>query len=497
MSSYIHTPKTINISDIEKKDYNLSSSQYKGLIMPNDNYMFVKDFLSRKLNRSDLGIEVGSLSYIDKSPYYFIRTKALQEYSYIPNITNETALPILPSEFVQMNLKEGDLIISKDSNIGEIVILDKDYPNHMLSGAIYKLPVKDKWRYYLLAFIKHDIFREQLDFMVPRGATIRHAKTMFLDCKIPLPKNNTSNVVKYISILVEAIINKEKLIQTIHKEILQIIDKELKDSYNPDSFTYQLPKYKNIRDIERLDTGIYSELFQRYIHIIHNYKYGYSKDIYSLGFSLSRGQNLQESNIGKSVYANQYYNSFYTLALPTHFSEYGTITKIAYLGNRNTLKTLNKGELVFGAEGTFRSFLVCDDIERFITNIHGITLKNDNIELSIFVKLFLDYLADRGIIDCVKVGGHGGSFAQKYWSIIPFPKFRTCIMKEITTKYHSQRIYCAKDLLLDEFTEYDHSYNAMVGIYELDKSAKYLRRLLNRAIDDIINDRDVQITFEI
>jgi len=97
----------------------------------------------------------------------------------------------------------------------------------------------------------------------------------------------------------------------------------------------------------------------------------------------------------------------------------------------------------------------------------------------------------------VKVGGHGGSFAQKYWSIIPFPKFRTCIMKEITTKYHSQRIYCAKDLLLDEFAEYDHSYNAMVGIYELDKSAKYLRRLLNRAIDDIVNDRDVQITFEI
>ena len=181
MSSYIHTPKTISINDIEEKNYNLSSSQYKELIMPNNNYKRVKEFLSRKLNRSDLGIEVGSLSYIDKSPYYFIRTKALQEYSYLPIFTNETALPILPSEFVQMNLKEGDLLISKDSNIGEIVILDKDYPNYMLSGAIYKLPVKDEWRYYLLAFIKHDIFREQLDFMVPKGATIRHAKTMFLD----------------------------------------------------------------------------------------------------------------------------------------------------------------------------------------------------------------------------------------------------------------------------------------------------------------------------
>ena len=77
MSSYIHTPKTININDIEKKDYNLSSSQYKGLVMPNNNYKLVKEFLSHKLNRKDLGIEVGSLSYIDKSPYFFIRTKAL------------------------------------------------------------------------------------------------------------------------------------------------------------------------------------------------------------------------------------------------------------------------------------------------------------------------------------------------------------------------------------------------------------------------------------
>ena len=101
---------------------------------------------------------------------------------YLPNLTDETALPIMPSEFVQMNLKEGDLLISKDSNIGEIVILDKNYPNHMLSGAIYRLPVKNEWRYYLLAFIKHKIFREQLDYMVPKGATIRHAKTLFLDC---------------------------------------------------------------------------------------------------------------------------------------------------------------------------------------------------------------------------------------------------------------------------------------------------------------------------
>lgn len=116
-----------------------------------------------------------------------------------------------------MNLKEGDIIISKDSNIGEIVILDKDYPNYMLSGALYKLPVA-KYKYYLLAFIKHPIFREQLDFMVPKGATIRHAKTLFLDCKIPLPNTHVDETIRFIELLTQAIINKERLIRERHEK---------------------------------------------------------------------------------------------------------------------------------------------------------------------------------------------------------------------------------------------------------------------------------------
>ena len=158
MDKYIRTPDSVSWQDLVDKGYSLSSSQYVKFVMGNTNYKYVKDFLSRPLERADLGTEVGRLSYIDKSPCYFVRAKALQEFSYILDLNIETYLPILPSEFVQMNLKKGDLLISKDSNIGEIVILENDYPQSMLSGAIYRLPVKDDWRYYLLAFIKHNVF---------------------------------------------------------------------------------------------------------------------------------------------------------------------------------------------------------------------------------------------------------------------------------------------------------------------------------------------------
>ena len=128
-----------------------------------------------------------------------------------------------------MNLKKGDLIISKDSNIGEIIILDKDYPNHMLQSALYRLPVKEATKYYLLAFIKHRIFREQLDFIVPSGATIRHAKTMFLDCKIPIPNTNKENLAKRIF----KVENSEDILKIITniKDNIEVFVKKIDSSF--------------------------------------------------------------------------------------------------------------------------------------------------------------------------------------------------------------------------------------------------------------------------
>lgn len=494
MNRYVHTPDTVSYNEVVNSQYKLSSSLFLKLVIPNANSKKLADFLSRKLERSDLGVEVGSLSYIDKSPKYFLRTKALQDYSYIPELTSETMLPILPKDFVNMNLKRGDIIISKDSNIGEVVILDKDYPNCMLSGALYKLPLKEDWKYYLLAFIKHDIFREQLNVIVPKGATIRHAKTLFLDCLIPLP--NTENVVKYISLLTEAVVNKQILIKQRHAEILHLIDQELRNNQKENTFEYKYPNLNDLKTVGRLDTGLYSPVFKKNITLIKSYYHGYANNIYELGYKLSRGQNLQESNIGKSIYSEKHYSNFYTLALPTHFSEYGTITKTLYLGNPNKLKTLEQGEIIFGAEATFRGFVVCDKKDKCITNIHGITISNNgNLEQSIFVKTFLDYLVKCGVIDAVKVGGHGGSFAQKYWDIIPFPNFPDSKQQEIAKLYHNPQEYKSGDCTLDDFLTFDDKYNATAGIYELDKTAKYLQQILNQAIDDIVNNREVKIQF--
>ncbi len=499
-NSYIKTPTAISFSHIVEKDFTLSSSQYMDLVMPNQNFLYVRDFLVRPLQRKDLGVEVGSLNYIGKSTHYFLRTKALQQHTFSPEITSETALPIMPNCFVKMNLKKGDLIISKDSNIGEIVILDKDYPNYMLSGALYKLPVSEK-KYYLLAFIKHNVFREQLDFMVPKGATIRHAKTLFLDCKIPMPNHNSDNTIKFVEMLTQAIINKEQLIKNRHENILNLIEQELLSNQKSYKFKFELPNINEIENIGRLDTNLYREHFKKIVFQIENYTNGF-QTIQELGFSLSRGQNLQVSNIGDSVYSKKKYNKFYTLMLPKFLSKYGTVDKIEYLGNPNSLKTLQKGDLIFGAEGfeKGRSIVIIEEQDRVITNSHGITIQQEehNVNKAIFVKCCLDYLRSKGLIDLYAVGGNGGSLAQKYWDIIPFPKFDKTKQDEIALLYHNpESIYQTDTYTLDNFLEQDNAFNETAGICELDKTAKQLKEILNKAIDDIANDREVNINFNL
>lgn len=95
------------------------------------------------------------------------------------------------------------------------------------------------------------------------------------------------------------------------------------------------------------------------------------------------------------------------------------------MGNSKPLKTLKKGDLIFGAEGfeKGRSIVVIQEETNTITNIHGITIQQEshNLVKAIFVKCFLDYLRRKGLIDLFAVGGNGGSLAQKYWPYILSP----------------------------------------------------------------------------
>ncbi len=495
---YIQIPKTITYKDLLEKR-SLSASSYRSLSLKNENVRKIRELLSEKPQK---GEEVGSFSYISKSKFYFVRNKALQTPYFLPVLNYaECAVPILPMVFKHFGLRKGDILISKDANIGETAYLNEDLPSFMICGGIVRLRFPPNIKYYVFAFMKSELFKNQIDLMVlSRGATIRHAKSLWLDVLIPFPnQQNKDEIVEFVNLLTRAVIRKEAEISVKDDRIKNLIEEELRNNQNSRKYRYSYPTINEIRNINRLDTSLFCKDFKEKDFKISNYSHGYNT-ISQLNFEISRGQNLQVSCIGRSIYKGNRNHYYYSLFLPIHITRYGTVKKIVYLGNPSKLKKLKKGDIIFGAEGfeKGRSILITDNVERTVTNIHGITLhhRNSSFILSVFVRCFLNYLRDEKIIDYLAVGGQGGSLAQRYWKTLRFPRFPEEKQKEIAKYYYAPATYDFNKLKLNKFEQEDVRVTELSGILQLDKQIKAIKEELDALIQKVILDDEVAVSFD-
>lgn len=493
---YIKVPSSINISDLLEKNYSLSARQYKRYTIENNNSVKLKDLLDRELIKSDLGIEVGSENYINKSEFYFVKTKALQSDSYLLDINNESFQCIKPQSFINMNLKEGDLIISKDSNVGEIAILDKDYPCAMLCGAIYKLPIS-KHKLYILAFIKSKMFREQLDYIIPKGSTIKHGKKLFLEALITFPSN--TEIIDYVEKMMNSIIEKEMEIKKKHIEIMKIISHEINCNQDKDNFIYRYPTINEIMDKKRMDAQHYSKSFKEMNYLIEHYRYG-SFLLKDKDYKIKRGQNLQISNIGLSIYKDEVFNDSYKLILSQNLNRYGLINKYLYLGNKNKLAVLNEGEIVLSARGHVgRSFVVLDKIANNITNIDSLVLYgNKDKQFSIYIHLIMDYFRENGYLKKYAINGSGAESLTKYQlERIKFPMLRKNIYEKVTKLYYNpESLNVFDDVGNSNFDVLDKKFNRVAGIFDLDQIKKAMALNLDTVLKGVINDKKIETSFK-
>ncbi len=502
---YLIVPEEVSSTDVISRGYTLSAKSHKKIDLRNKNFKKLSELIT---NAPIAGKEVGSLAYVKSSEYRFLRTKAIQSTLYSLDLdTNGTFECIKPRDFeknvgkeTQRCLYKHDLLFVTGGNVGEVALAQSDFGNTIYSSHILKLPITEQ-KLYLFSLLKHPFCKEQANFS-PEGA-IKGLDTFdvayLLNIKIPFPNHNEHEVIRYIEELTRAVINKEIEIKRKHSLIHEKINSELANNQKPDQFKYEFPSLDDVRAVNRLDTNLFRPYFKQHEFLIKNYTKGV-QSIRDLNFDISRGQNLQISSIGKSIYSDKHYPNFYTLMLPKFLSRYGTVDDIEYLGNKNELKTLKKGDLIFGAEGfeKGRSIVITDESSKTITNIHGITLhhRQSNMLLSIFVKCFLDYLRNTGLVDLYGVGGNGGSLAMKYWDIIPFPNFPQDKQSEIARLYHNpDAAISVAQLTVDNFVSTDNLFNETAGIVELDRTAKKIKARIDEAIDLIVRDEPVKTDF--
>src|SRR5437867_3493121 len=134
--NYLRVPSEITINEIRSKKMALSASLYRKVVIPTSAVTTVKDLLHPG-RPFDKGFEPGSMWYMRRSTRFFIRTKALQEHSRLICSKGDAITPISPRVFTDPNLSNGDILMSKDSNVGECAVVDGDsWRNHMFSGGV-------------------------------------------------------------------------------------------------------------------------------------------------------------------------------------------------------------------------------------------------------------------------------------------------------------------------------------------------------------------------
>lgn len=481
---FAQLPKTISFDDlIAHKNKSLSPSDHTS-IKVNSKFEYLENFISK----ITYGKEVGGFNYIELSKYKFIRTKCLQSNSILLDL--EESIGINPLSFRQFNLSKGDVLIVKDSNVGEVCYLDENLPDYSISGGVVKINLKDDLdKFYIIGIMKSSFFKEQIDLMTPKGATIKHSKDSFKYAKIPVP---SSQVCQKISVLTQSLIKKERELRNKFQSINEKIEKELRDNQEGGGFSYKSMTYKDLLKYNRFDTGLYTAKFKEIEHLIYNYKKG-SDTITNLGFYSIRGQNLAISVIGKSIYSNSFKSNFYQLFLPTHISRYGMMNKIVYFGNGLKLIAIKNEDIIFGAEGfeKGRSHILTNKEGKLTTNYHGTILRHDNEKLhkKIFIKCMLDWFREKGLIDAYAVGGNGGSFSTKYWKVLHFPLFDNEKQKEIAKLYYNpdeNYLNHISTFDLKTYHDIDSDVTKNSGILDLDSQIKAIKSIIDGEVKKMI-----------
>lgn len=501
---FLQIPEIINYTDLITKK-SISPNNFKSIKINNKNISKLIDIID---NQDVIkGKEVGSNAYIKKSPCFFMRTQAISDDYFILTFNEDSFVPIIPQEFDDACANRKDKLVSKGSlfyvkggNVGAVGIAEKDY-NSIFSSHVLKLNIEDEdLRYYTFAILKNDFGKAQI-MNLPVGS-IEGLDTFnmnyFNNIIIPFPSKDKKEIMKYVSLLVKAIIIREKEIQSKYIKISELINKELSENTKNQKFTYGFPRYSGIKSENRFDTGLYSEGYMHMIFSIHNYSRGFST-LDSMGYKIKRGQNLQISNIGNSIYLETEADYFYKLILSKNITEYMTVSRFVYLGNPNKLKMIHKGEILFTCRGDMgRCLIFCYDNVNTITNIDNVLLTNSKMSLqeNIFTGLFLNYLKKKGFIDEIAIGGSGAdSFTKYHFDKIIIPSFSKTKQEEISEYYYSEKILDFSNLNFNTFEEKDKKVVKESGIAQLDNQIKKIKKKLDEIVNEIVDHKEILIDF--
>ncbi|MDW9408567.1 hypothetical protein GOB18_07855 [Sinorhizobium meliloti] len=461
----------LRISEIQKAQ-KLSPSNFKTSSIGRSKLRPLRTFLD-PLHPFEKGIEPGRSSYQRLGNQHFLRNSCINNNNLSQIVSRYERFIGSPGKLSK--LENLDILLCKDANIGDACLyVASDTKDVFFSSGIARLKFNDPNEgLFCLALIRDEFFRAQLDAKTPRGSTIRHAGDAFLDCLLPDLEENELWVIDSLAAAMKNIAYAEVLCDSKIEQAGNIIQQAL---FTVDYKHYH-PRISSMRHDPRMDAGFYSEVVKRVELAVEN-SIGGSSSIEEFGFKIKRGPNLQKRDMGRSIQSTSAKPGYHALIYPSSISERGYVEEMVYIGARSLVWHIETGGVLFSAEGSVgRTYAVCDDSLRFITNIHGLIFTPNAglpISKSAFLCMYFHTLRRLGYFDKVSVGGQGGSFAVSYWDRVKIPLLSEEIVSQVASLYTSRA-----QLSVDTF---DFEMLQATGIYELglfrDQCVAFVRRLI-------------------
>ncbi len=474
-------PNTINYN-------NLVNHKNKSF-SPND-YLTIKikcnyEYLENLISTITYGKEVGSFNYIETSKIKFIRTKCLQDNSILLNEKEE--ININPKSFKNFNLKKGDILLVKDSNIGEVCYLNEDLPNHSISSGIVKINLNTKIdKFYILGIMKSSFFKEQIDLMTPKGTTIRHSKDNFKYTKIPIPNDN---IIKKISILTQSLIEKEIELKRKFNLINKTIENELKNNQIKRQYSYSMPTYQDIKEHNRLDTGLYTKEFKTLEFLIKNYKNGfYNLSERDLKSGATPKENERIFNYGDINWIT-----------PTNITDTGVMNIMPKISIKNKKFNIIKNCILFinrtskGTKGEYVGISYFYDYNKLGKGQHNqglYRLENKSKEELLYIASYFNSELVRKLCSNISMGSKMKEMKSMDFEKLPIPLFNKNMQKKIGILYYNPNdkyLEHLKKFNIKNFNKIDLEVNKYSGILDLNLQIQMIRNIIDKEINYMIN----------
>ena len=462
----------IYYKDIEQNNYSFSAKMYETHDFKYEKSKKLNDFIILPLQK---GVEVGSDAYISNKKFKFIRTSNILDKS---NLVDEKSCIGIP-----------EIYFVKDGNLGNVAFLDKDLENCMISSGINILTCKHP--YYVYAILQHELFKKNFEYSVTTGSTISHAKDIYLDFDIPLPKNNTENSISFVESLMKSIIQKERLIEEKIINLNQYISKLL--NFNGfDNIKNNYATYKDLINIKRLDAGYYSNNAIYIRELIESYQNGYI---------FIPSKNIKGGNTPKVRSESITTSLKYKWITPSSIDDNGMNSNICSIdfngkNNINTDTTLiinRTSKKLDGLSGKYVGIASFYDFSFFEEGHHNqgfYRLENYDKTDLITIVVLLNHPIYREYFGEISIGSKMKEIKKYNLTEIPFPKFSDEIKNKINKLYYNE-IKWNYNSNTENFKSYDKNWSKDAGIYDLYLILIQQKEFLNKIVESIYNNENI------